>query len=97
MNLHDVIVRPIVTEKSQILSSDFNQYSFEVARPATKVEVKQAIEKLFSVKVTKVATYNMVGKVKRRGPYMRGRTPAWKRAVVTLQEGDSIPALQELM
>jgi len=97
MNLHDVIVRPIVTEKSQLLSSDHNQYSFEVARPATKVEIKQAVEKLFSVTVLKVATYNMRGKAKRRGPYMRGRTPDWKRAVVTLQEGDSIPTLQELM
>ena len=97
MNLHDVIVRPIVTEKSQILSSDFNQYSFEVARPATKVEIKQAVEKLFSVKVVRVATYNMRGKTKRRGPYQRGRTPDWKRAVVTLQEGDAISTLQELM
>jgi large subunit ribosomal protein L23 len=97
MNLHDVIIKPIVTEKSQILSSDFNQYSFEVARQATKTEIQQAVEKLFSVNVVKVATYNMRGKVKRRGPYMRGRTPDWKRAVVTLKEGDAIPVLQELM
>lgn len=84
----DIIIRPIVTEHSYDVM-DENVYTFEVARDANKIEVKKAIEKIFDVKVVKVNVLNVKPKPK-RVRYQRGYTRSWKKAMVTLAEGDSI-------
>ncbi len=93
MEFHKIIKRPIVTEKSTQLMQDSNQYVFEVAQNANKIQIAHAIEELFSVKVTDVRTFNMIGKERRMG-FHSGRKPAWKKAVVTLREGESIPVIE---
>jgi large subunit ribosomal protein L23 len=86
--MYDIIVAPVITEKSQRIS-EANQVVFRVRGDASKPEIKQAIEGLFNVKVTAVNTLNVKGKVKRfRGTV--GRRSDWKKAVVTLAEGQSI-------
>lgn len=86
---YDVIRRPVVTEKSSGLQEARNQYTFEVAKGSNKVEVKKAIETLFSVKVEAVNIVSMPAK--RRRVFGRpGHVPAWKKAVVTLKSGDTI-------
>jgi large subunit ribosomal protein L23 len=86
--LHQVIRRPVITEKGTALK-ELNKYCFEVDRRANKVEVKRAVEVLFNVKVAAVHTVAMRGRVKRLGRFA-GRTSDWKKAIVTLQEGHSI-------
>lgn len=88
MNLYQVVVRPIVTEKSMGLL-EHNKYTFEVALTANKRQVQEAIEKIFSVKVVTVHTMTMKGKQRRWGrtPY---KTRNWKKAIVTLAEGNTI-------
>lgn len=84
----DIIRAPLVTEKST-LASENNQVVFRVARDATKPAIKAAVEKLFNVKVKSVNTLVRKGKVKRfRG--IKGRQSDWKKAIVTLEEGQSI-------
>ena len=84
----DVIIRPVITEHSYDAREN-NVYTFEVAKDANKVEIRQAIEAIFNVKVVKVNTLNVKSKPKRmRGA--AGRTRTWKKAMVTLKEGDSI-------
>lgn len=88
MNAHQIIIRPLITEKNTNLMS-LNKYSFQVDRSANKMEIKQAIESIFNVSVTAVHTMNVRGKLRRRG--MRyGYTADWKKAIVTLAEGDRI-------
>ena len=89
MNLTDVIKGPIVTEKLDQAREDHGQYSFLVDKAANKSEIAQAIEKLFKVTVTDIRTSVHRGKIKRVGTNM-GKRPNWKRAVVTLKEGDKI-------
>ena len=84
-NAYDVIIRPIITEQS-MEALDIKKYVFEVARDANKIEIKNAVEEVFGVKVMKVTTANMLGKMKRSGRYPMGRTAAWKKAVVKLTE-----------
>lgn len=84
-----IILRPLITEKGTLLKEQANQYLFEVAKDANKIEVKQAVEALFKVKVLDVRTISLKGKRRRLGRFV-GRTPDWKKAVVTLQEGQSI-------
>ena len=79
----DIIVRPIITEKSMIMIED-KKYVFEVAKDATKPEIAKAVEEMFKVDVKCVNTINMKKKPKRMG-YNRGYTKAWKKAVVTLK------------
>ncbi len=86
---HDIIVRPLVTEKGAMIQEHVNQYFFEVRKDANKIDVKCAIENLFEVKVEKVNTMRMPGKWKRLGRYT-GRSTGWKKAIVTLREGDAI-------
>ena len=86
---HQIIHRPIITEKGTGLKDQVNQYLFEVARDANKIEIKHAVESLFRVKVLQVRTLSMKGKKKKVGRSV-GRTPDWKKAVATLKEGDSI-------
>jgi len=86
---HDVLKRPVVTEKSTALREDENQYAFEVALDANKIEIRRAVESTFGVRVLDVRTQIVRGKMKRfrRG---FGKKPNWKKAVVTLREGDFI-------
>ena len=91
MNLavQDVVRRPLITEKNERARELARQYAFEVHREATKIQVKGAVEKLFSVKVTGVRTAIARGKNKRVGRNI-GRRPNWKKAIVTLKQGDTI-------
>ena len=84
----EVIIRPIITEHSYDMM-DENVYTFEVAKGANKVEIGQAIEAIFDVKVLKVNTLNVKSKPK-RVRYQVGNTRTWKKAMVTLAEGDTI-------
>jgi large subunit ribosomal protein L23 len=86
---YGIVRRAVVTEKSTTMQSLRNQFTFEVARSANKVEVKKAIETLFSVKVVKVNMVGVPGKA-RRTFGRPGETKPWKKAVVTLRQGDSI-------
>mgnify|MGYP000247599069 CR=1 FL=1 len=85
---HDIILKPVVSEKSYALS-DRGQYTFVVAPNANKVQIKQAIEEIFNVTVVKVNTLNVKPKPK-RVRYHVGPTRTWKKAMVTLAEGDTI-------
>ena len=85
----EIIQAPLVTEKGSLLGEKTNQILFRVKRDANKVEVKQAVETLFKVKVTKVRLARYLGKIKRVGR-SSGRLPEWKKAYVTLKEGDKI-------
>lgn len=78
----DIIIRPVITERSTA-DNALGKYTFQVAKDATKTEVRQAVEQLFSVKVLKVNTTNHDGKTKRQGVHV-GKTPSWKKAVVTI-------------
>lgn len=82
----DIIIRPLVSEKSSDLIEE-NKYSFVVAARANKIEIKRALEEIFDVKVVSVNTLNFKGKRKRLGRYPMGKQPNWKKAVITLAEG----------
>ena len=82
-NIYDIIVRPVITEQSMADVAD-KKYVFEVAINANKTEIKAAVEQIFGVKVAKVNTIRMQGKVKRTGAYPAGRRPSYKKAIVTL-------------
>jgi large subunit ribosomal protein L23 len=84
-----VVLRPLVTEKATTLKDDQNKVTFQVAMDANKVEVRQAVESIFKVKVADVRTQVVFGKEKRMGRYL-GRRPSWKKAVVTLGPGAKI-------
>lgn len=86
---HQIIHRPLITEKGTDLKDRTNQYLFEVARDANKIEIKRAVESLFRVKVLQVRTLSVKGKKKRVGRFV-GRTPSWKKAMATLKTGESI-------
>ena len=79
---HDIIIRPIITEKSMIGATE-KKYTFEVAKNAGKIEIARAVEEIFKVKVAKVNTLNVRGKFRRQGR-SEGYTRSWKKAVVTL-------------
>jgi large subunit ribosomal protein L23 len=85
----EIIIRPIVTEKMAIMQDDENKVAFEVSRDANKIEIRKAVEERFDVKVKKVATVSVKGKVKRQGRF-EGRRSHWKKAIVTLREGFTI-------
>ena len=80
---YDIIKRPIITEKSMAATAE-KKYTFEVAKDANKIEIAKAVEEIFDVKVAKVNTLNLQGKVKRMGRYPEGRRASWKKAMVTL-------------
>ncbi len=89
MDANDILIRPLLTEKMTNLQERYNQYAFEVHRAANKIEIKKAVEERFGVKVTKVRTMIVRGKKRRMGRF-EGKRAAWKKAIVTLQEGDVI-------
>jgi len=84
-----IILEPVVTEKSTHEREQKHQVAFVVARDATKIEIRNAVEKLFNVGVTAVRTMHVTGKMKRLGRF-QGQRASWKKAIVTLKEGDSI-------
>ena len=87
---HSIIKEMVVTEKGTRLTELGNQYQFKVDRQANKIDIKRAVETLFEVKVKNVNTMNRPGKKKRERSMQYGRTASWKKAVVTLKEGQSI-------
>lgn len=95
MEAHDIIIRPLVTEKSTDLISAQNTYTFQVDIRANKSQVKDAIEKIFKVRVSKVNTMRVLGKVRRMGK-TQGKRPDWKKAMVTLADGHSIKVFDGL-
>lgn len=90
LHLYDVIVRPVVTEKSSIEQDEHNQYTFEVALDSNKVQIKEAVEIIFDVDVLKVNTLVMPAKRARRGRRTYVRKKMWKKAVITIAPGQSI-------
>jgi large subunit ribosomal protein L23 len=88
-SLHDIIRAPLISEKGTFLTESANQVLFKVRPDANKIEVKQAVETLFKVKVVQVRMARYLGKMRRIGKNM-GRRSDWKKAYVTLKEGDKI-------
>ena len=84
-----LILSPVITEKGTVLQEKNNQYLFRVARPANKIQIRQAIRKIFNVDVIGVRTITVHGKLRTVGR-SRGRKPSWKKAIVTLKEGNTI-------
>jgi large subunit ribosomal protein L23 len=91
---HEIIRRPLVTEKSTGMKETSNIIAFEVATGANKIEVKRAVEELFKVKVAEVRLINFQGKIKRMGRFA-GRRRSWKKAYVRLAEGQQAPEFFE--
>jgi large subunit ribosomal protein L23 len=87
MNITQVLRKPLLTEKSNNMKADKNIVCFEVARNANKIQIKEAVEKMFGVKVVGVTTANVHGKNRRMGRSF-GRKPDWKKAYVKIQEGE---------
>jgi large subunit ribosomal protein L23 len=90
-----VIRRALITEKGTVLREIRNQYFFEVARDATKIDIKRAVETIFSVKVSHVRTQQLQGKTKRMGRY-QGRRNDWKKAIVTLKPEQKIELFEQI-
>ena len=96
MIAHDIIIRPIITEKSMMGIAE-KKYTFEVAKTATKIDIANAVEEAFKVKVAKVNTVSVRGRLKRQGR-TQGYTKSWKKAVVTLtEESKSIEFFEGMM
>jgi large subunit ribosomal protein L23 len=94
MDPSQVIIRPVVSEKSYVLAAA-DKYTFRVHADAHKTQIRQAVEALFDVKVLDVRTLSVKSKPKRRG-ITKGRTRSWKKAIVQVRPGDSIPIFQGL-
>lgn len=92
-SVYEVIKRPIISEKSTALAEVAGKYAFEVATQANKQEIRDAVQRLFNVKVREVRTMVVHGKVKRTGRF-EGKRPNWKKALVTLAEGQKIEFFQ---
>ena len=91
-DLHDVIIAPVLSEKATALREE-NKYVFKVQSSASKIQIKEAVAKLFNVKVLSCTTLNVLGKVKRvRGKL--GKTASWKKAIVRLAAGESIKVFE---
>lgn len=89
MILYDIIIRPLITEKTTIKKEQANQYFFEVAKHANRIEIRRAVEKIFNVRVKSVQTIQVKGKTKQRGRII-GKRKDWKKAVVALKPGERI-------
>jgi large subunit ribosomal protein L23 len=90
LHIYDVIRRPVITEKSTVQVDDLNQYVFEVATESNKIQIKEAVEVIFDVEVEKVRTMVQPAKRGRRGRAWYMRTKQWKKAIVTLADGEEI-------
>lgn len=93
LNPHDVLIKPIVTEKTTGLMEE-NKYTFQVDKNANKIEIKHAVEAIFKVDVTDVKTMNVSGKMKRQGR-TQGLTASWKKAIVTVKQGQRLPIFED--
>ena len=91
-NPRDVLIRPIITEKTSQMMQE-NKYTFQVPLDANKVEIRQAVEAVFGVKVVNVNTIRVMGKTKRMGKYV-GKRSDYKKAIVKLSEGNTIPLFE---
>ncbi len=89
-NAREIIIAPLITEKTSALNRKQNSYSFRVSMNANKIEIKQAIEKIFAVNVEAVNTIHNHGKLRRVRREL-GKRPDWKKAIVTLRQGQTIP------
>jgi large subunit ribosomal protein L23 len=95
MNRRDyVLILPVITEKSTLVKENLRTVAFKVLRDANKIEIKDAVEKIFKVKVQSVRTATYHGKKRRQGRYS-GRRPDWKKAYVTLKEGEKMIEFSE--
>ena len=92
-NMYGVIKRPILSEKTTLQKEEANKITFEVDPRANKIEIKQAVEKIFKVKVNNVHTMMVRGKVKRQG-HFSGKRPDWKKAIVSLKPGEKVSFLE---
>jgi large subunit ribosomal protein L23 len=90
MNSFDIIKSVRLTEKGTTQADKFNQYTIVTDRRANKIQIRKAIEELFKVKVTRVNTLNVRGKARRQMTKQAGRDANWKKAIVTLKQGDKI-------
>lgn len=90
LHIYDVIRRPVISEKATMIQDEQNQYVFEVASTANKIQIREAVEVIFDVTVVKVNTMVMPAKRGRRGRNWYIRSRQWKKAIVTLQAGDEI-------
>jgi large subunit ribosomal protein L23 len=90
MTIYDVVKTVKLTEKGTLLSSRYNRYMIVADPRATKIQIRQAVEQLFKVKVVKINTQNVRGKSRRQMTPAAGRDPRWKKAIVTLKDGDKI-------
>ena len=95
MTIHDVLLKPVVTEKGITRKDEERTLCFHVAKDANKILVKQAVEKLFNVKVEEVRTANFEGKLRRRGRFTGYRSD-WKKAYVKLVAGQKVPEFTEM-
>ncbi len=92
-NIYEVIKRPVLTEKTTLQKELSNQVTFEVDRRANKIEIKEAVERIFKVKVMDVQSMVVRGKTKRVGRFS-GKRSDWKKAIVTLKPGEQVPFLE---
>ncbi len=95
MNRRESVLKlPVITEKSTLVKENLRTVAFKVLRDANKIEIKDAVEKIFKVKVQSVRTANFHGKKRRQGRYL-GRRPDWKKAYVTLKQGEKMIEFSE--
>lgn len=94
-NPRSIILKPLVTEKGSRLREAGNKYLFQVAIDANRIEIKAAVQQIFNVKVKDVKTLRVHGKVKRMGVF-EGKRPDWKKAIVTLEKGQSIDLFEQV-
>jgi len=95
MTSYDIIKRPVVTEKTELLRREFNKFTFEVNVKANKIQIKKAVEEIFNVKVVDIATLNIKPITKRHGMKLY-KTQAKKKAIVKLAEGNTIAYFKEV-
>ena len=91
--VYNVLIGPMLTERGALLKEQENKLLFKVVKYANKMEIKRAVEEIFKVKVENVATMNYKGKMKRMGRHM-GKRPDWKKAIVTLKEGEKLDFIE---
>ena len=94
MNPENIIIQPLLTEKSNLIKAD-NKYTFKVAKSANKIQIKYALKVLYNVQAVDCRTISMKGKVKRQGRFV-GKTSSWKKAIVTLKKGETISLFEGL-
>jgi large subunit ribosomal protein L23 len=92
-SVYQVLLGPLLTEKGTMMKEKDNKIVFKVARDANKIEIRNAVEEIFKVKVNQVSTMNCKGKKKRLGKH-EGRRPDWKKAIVTLKEGEKLDFIE---